>query len=150
MALVVALGVIALMAFASVKIRCYVCFNLIMIGFSAWIAGGIREEALFTFGGGAMLICGLLIMYVTSLKVEKSRRFSYMLSLFLSGFFSFLHMMLIMLIITIPFAGFCKMLATDYRERVLVDANGSAIGKVYVDDSLTDPEGNRYSVHDPY
>lgn len=150
MAFVVALIIIALISFVSVRFRCYACFNLLMIGLAAFIAGNMMNESLFTVGGAVFLFGGLGIMFLTSLKVEKSRRIYYMGNLFLSGMFSFLHVMLIMMIVTISFASIMHVMAKDYREKVLVDVNGNRLGTVLVDENNVDPHGNVYNPHDPY
>ena len=150
MPLIIALIILVLIAFVSVKFRCFVCFNLLILGIASLIAGSAMDDSFFTTGGAVFLIGSLLIMFLTSLKVEKSRRAHYMVSLFLSGMFSFLHGMLIMMIITIPFAKACKVLSTDYQERVLVDLQGHEIGKVYVDKDLKGVDGKQYDIHDPY
>ena len=150
MAFVVALIIIALISWVSVKFRCYACFNLVMIGAALVIAGGMREESLFTVGGWVFLVGGVLIMFLTSLKVEKSRRLYYMRNLFLSGMFSFLHVMLIMTVVLISFGSVMKALSKEYREMVLVDLNGNRIGKVMVDENYVDPTGKTYDPYDPY
>ena len=150
MPVLVALAVIAILSVASAKIRCYVCFNLVVIGFSAMVAGYFRPEEMFLYGGGVMLLVGVGILYVSSLRVEKSQRLYHMGLMLLSGLFSFLRLFAIMLIITIPFAGFCKLMASDFRERVIVNESGSPIGKAYVNEDLRDPEGNKYDIHNPF
>ncbi len=150
MALVAAVVVLSLLALVWVRFRCYVCFNFVILGVSLLIAGSISEESMFTTGGWVLLISGLAIMVVTSLKVERSRRPYYMLNLFLSGLFSFLQLVMLMLIITIPMMSLMKAMATDYRERVIVDSCGNVIGRAYTDDYGNSIDGKKYTPYDPY
>ncbi len=150
MAFVVAVIILGLISLVWVRFRCYVCFNLLMIGAGMFIAGLLREESLFTGGGAALFIGGVVIMVVTSLKVEPARRASYMVNLFLSGMFSFLRVMFIMMLVLIPLAGIMKEMAADYRECVIVDSMGNKIGKDYVDSSGHSRSGKTYTDYDPY
>jgi len=150
MAFIVAVIILGLISLVWIRFRCYVCFNLLMIGLGMFIAGLIREESLFTTGGVIMFIGGIVIMVVTSLKVDSDRRGAYMLNLFLSGLFSFLHVMFIMMIVLMPLAAVMKEMAADYRECVVVDSMGNKIGTDYVDSSGHSRSGKTYTEYDPY
>lgn len=150
MPFIIAIVILGILAIVWVRFRCYVCFNFVIIGVSLLIAGSISDESIFTTGGWAFLVGGLLIMFITSLKVERSRRPYYMLNLFLSGLFSFLQMITLMLIITIPLMSIMKAMATDYRERVIVDCCGNKIGTAYTDDYGNSIDGKKYTPYDPY
>lgn len=144
MPFVIAVIIIILISFVSLKFRAYACFSLIMIGFSAFIAGKIGGESLFTIGGLVFLIGGILILFLTSLRVERSKRLTYMVRLFLYGFFMCVRIMLIMMIIGIPFAAFVGAFCKDYHERIVVDSFGTQIGKVYVDENNRAADGTQY------
>lgn len=152
MPLVIAIIIIVLFAFASIKFRAYACFNLIILGISAILAANMGGDSIFSTIGWASLITGLVIMLATAMiQVEKSRRVGYMVRLFLYGMLLFLQVMLTMLIITIPLVNFTKEICKDYKERIVVDCYGNEIGKVYVDENLKGADGKQYSNYDnPY
>lgn len=67
-----------------------------------------------------------------------------MLNLYVCGLFTFLKISFYMTIILGGLAAICGTIAMNYEENVLVDLDGRAIGKVYVDENNEDIEGNRY------
>ena len=150
MPFLIAVVILGLLAVASIRFRCYICFQLVIVGISLLIAGSIKDESMFTTGGWILFGGGLLIMYLTSLKVERSRRMYYMLNVFLSGLFSFLRLTMLILLVTIPLMGVMKAMATDYRERVIVDCCGNKIGTAYTDDYGNSIDGKKYTMYDPY
>lgn len=144
----IAVLVVAALSFASLKLRAYMCFGMVMFGIAALIAGPLRDESIITFGGVFFLVGGLLILFLSSLKVEKSRRLIYMLHLFIYGMFMMVRLMMIMAIILIPFTGIVGGMCKEWHERVLVDEAGRGIGKVYVDDNGMGADGKKYEKFD--
>lgn len=141
------------MAYYIFWFRAFACFNLVMIGLGMFIAGGPKGyEGFFRIPGLIMFLVGIGILYGTSLKCEKSRRFHYMKELFLYGMFLFLKMIMYTMIITIPLGVMLKRFSADYREAALVDSMGRHVKNIMVTDEGCDVEGNRYQVidNDPY
>ncbi len=146
MEMIPALIIIALLSWFFLAFRAFASFNLIMIGGCMLLAVAFGADPFFTTLGLPMLIAGLLISFVTSLKAERSARGRYMVHLFLYGLFLFLRLCLILSIIGIAFAAFMAKLSHEYREMIIVDCAGNRIGKAVVDvDSMTDIHGNSYA-----
>ena len=144
--------IIGLLSYYFLWFRAYACFNLIMIGLGMFIAGCAAKENIFRIPGLLMLITGIAILFVTSLKVEKSMRPTYMVRVFLYGMALFLRLILIMMIIGIPFAALFSAMAANYREMIIVDCYGRDTGqRVIVDEnSLKGPDGTQYDRYNPY
>ena len=146
---IIAVIILALISFVSIKFRGFACFNLVMIGLAMAIAGDI-----FRWPGIIMLAGGILILYLTSLKAAPRMRMHYMFNMFLSGLFSFLKLFMICTIILIPIGTILGGIGRNYREVAIADlATGNIVGRTYVDmDSGQDLEGNTYSRidKDPY
>ena len=149
MAFVIAVLVLVAISFVSLKLRAYMCFFMVIAGISALIAGPARGESMFTYGGAASLAGGILILFLSSFKVERSRRLIYMLHLFLYGMVMMLRLMMIMTIILIPFVGFAGAICTHWHEVLVVDEMGRSTGKrVMVEDHGFGDDGNRYEKYD--
>ena len=151
MPFVIAVLVLVAISFISLKFRAYMCFTMTMIGAGALIAGLIGGEDMFTYGGAAFLAGGLLILFISAGRVEKSRRFVYMGHLFIYGLFVMLRVTLIMTIVLIPVAAIVRGVCTSWHEVVVVDEMGRTVKNVYVDDAGRGSDGKQYTKYDnPY
>lgn len=144
----VAIVIIALISFVSIRFRAFACFNLVMIGLAMAIAGGF-----WRWPGIIMLAGGILILFLTSLKASPRMRLHYMFNMFLAGMFAFLKMFMICTIIMIPVGAMLGAIGANYREVAVADLNGNVIGKATIDlDTGRDVEGRQYTRidNDPY
>lgn len=149
MAFVIAVLVLVAISFVSLKLRAYMCFFMIIAGISALIAGPARGESMFTYGGAVSLAGGILILFLSSFKVERSRRLIYMLHLFVYGMVMMLRIMMVMTIILIPLVGFAGAICQNCHEGLVVDEMGRSTGKrVTVSESGYGSDGNRYEKYD--
>lgn len=137
--MIIALVVIAVISFFCLWFRAFATFNLILIGTAMLIAHHYSGEDLWLGFGASMLIGGLVILFITSLQVHGSAKFPHMLHVFLYGFFMFLRLFCICLIITLPLVGMIGAICRSYREICLADGS-----RVWVNDSNEDAAGNRY------
>lgn len=146
----IAIAVLTLVAvsFISLKFRAYMCFWMVTAGIAALIAGPARDESIITYGGGILLAGGLLILFLSSFKVERSRRIIYMLHLFVYGMVMTLRLMMIMSLVLIPFAGLVGTICANWHEAVVVDEMGRETGKVYIDDRGRGSDGKKYKKYD--
>jgi len=132
MILAIAVAVVVLLAWKWMAFRAYSVFCLLMAGIALLIAGwGIKTPAM-SIAGAVCTAAALVILYGTSLSVEKSRRKSYMGHLFLWGMLIFVKICLICTIILIPLVKLVAM-PLDMQKAIVVDSFGSRIRETYVD-----------------
>jgi uncharacterized protein YceK len=142
--MIAALVVILIISIFCLWFRAFSTFNLILLGTAMLIAHHISNEELWLQLGAPMLIGGLVILWLTSLQVHGSGKIRYMFNVFLYGFFMFMRLFFIFMIITIPLVGFASIMCRNYREICLVSAGGSYMGTVMVDDNNEDASGKKY------
>lgn len=138
-AMIAALVVILILSVFCLWFRAFSTFNLILIGTALLIAYRYSGEGLWLTMGAPMLIGGLVILWLTSLQVHGSGKFRYMLNVFIYGFFMFMRLLFIFMIVTIPLVGFANTLCRSYRQICL---NTGA--RVWVNEDNEDAAGRRY------
>lgn len=143
-AMIAALVVILILSLFCLWFRAFATFNLILVGTALLFAHHYSGEELWLTMGLPMLIGGLLILWLTSLQVHGSGKLRYMLNVFIYGFFMFLRLFFIFMLVTIPLVGFANTMCRNYREICLVNAGGSVIGKVTLNEDDEDAKGRRY------
>lgn len=139
MAMIIALLVILLISWISISFRAFSVFNLICIGAAMLIAVHVGGDPFWRTPGLIMLIGGLAILAITSFQVHGSARIPHMFHVFVYGFFMFVRMILIMLIVTIPVAGMVGAICHSYKEMCLADGR-----TVMLDENLQDSAGRQY------
>lgn len=150
--MLVAVLIIIALSWFFIGFRAYACFNMLMIGLGALIAVLLGADPFWIVIGLPLFLGAIIILFLTSLRVEKSHRISYIIHLLLYGMFAMLKVMMIMMIVTIPLAAFVGGISADCREMVLVDCFGNATGeRVTVNmDNMRDASGKKYQKYDPY
>ncbi len=139
MTFLIAVVIIAVLSVFSLKLRAYMCWFLTTIGFCMLVADQFRPEDIYKWGGIVCLLCGLGILFLTSLKIEKSRRVHYMVHLYLCGMFGCVKMILFA---TIIFIGIGKIMSElEKQERRYVTEDGTVVRE---SETFVAGDGNRY------
>lgn len=142
--MIAALAVILILSMFCLWFRAFSTFNLILVGTAMLIAYHYSNEELWLQLGAPMLIGGLVILWLTSLQVHGSGKLRHMFNVFLYGFFMFLRLFFVFMIVTIPLVSFANIMCRNYREICLVNSGGSVIGSVMVDENNADSSGKKY------
>lgn len=138
-AMIVALVVILILSIFCLWFRAFSTFNLILVGTALLIAYQYSGEKMWLTMGVPMLVGGLVILWLTSLQVHGSGKFRYMLNVFVYGFFMFLRLLFIFMLVTIPLVSFANTMCRNYRQICLVSGL-----KVWVNEDNEDASGKRY------
>jgi multisubunit Na+/H+ antiporter MnhB subunit len=135
--LAVAIVIVIILGWKWMAFRAYSVFCMLMAGISLMIAGwGIKTPEM-TLTGAAFTATSVLILVVSSRTVEKSRRKTYMLHLFLWGMFIFVKICVICSIILLPLLSAIAV-PLDMHKAVVLDSTGSRIRETYVDQNNKD------------
>lgn len=149
-ALIIALVIMGILSIFIRGVRAYLSFTLLVTGFSMTVVGIVGKESVFFWLGLVCMAVSILMAFLSSLKVEMTKRPRYMFRFIMYGFFIFFMIIFFTMVITIPLGIFFKSMMTNYKEMLVVDEYGTVKGKVYVDEHLRGTDGTQYNYHDPY
>ena len=150
MTFLIAVVILIVLSVFSMGLRAYLSFCALLVG-GAMTLMGLFGEKVMLYIGLMLLAYAFLAAYFTVRTSPKPMLRLQILRFFGYGMFTFLRVLMIMLIILIPLAGFFGQFARSYRDVMIMDMNGNIIGRTVVDDRNRDLEGRQYSdPDDPY
>ena len=131
-------------------LRAYLGFCALIVGIPAVLTGLFGEKVMLYVG--LMLVAyALRAAYFTVRNSPKRMLRLQIFRFFGYGMFLFLQVLMIMLVILIPLAGFFGQFARSYRDVIVVDSLGREIGRATVDDRNRGTDGKEYkNPNDPY
>ena len=140
---VLAVIVLVLLSIKFVKLRALFVFEFLLAGIVMLIAS--IAERFWLFIGLGLIATAVVILILTTVRVPRGYKGAYIKSLLLCGLNGLMMQIMMLLVITIPFAKIFREAFRDWHEATLLNESGTVIGKRIVDRDNRDLEGNQYT-----